>query len=317
MYSEHPMISVYCATYNHENYITQALDSILMQKTQYSMEILVGEDCSTDNTRAVLKEYEKQHPGKLKVFYRERNLFVGNFKDLKKRCKGRYIICLEGDDFWTDEYKIEKQVNFLEAHPEYLAVAHNCVVVGEDSKSTGEVYPECKVPEYTMKCYQNDIMPGQTTTLLCRNYVHGNVFDTSFINTSLIPGDRKLYFSLVANGRVYCMQEVMSAYRHVTSSGSSFSATYKYKYENAYNWNLEQLKYAYKINKTEAIKCAELLLALTVQYGLRHHNISFREAIADIVPIRNKCRTFTALVIRNFKRAVQIITNSSPSYLNN
>lgn len=93
--SEQPMLSIYVATYNHEHYITQALDSIRMQKTKYSYEVLVGEDCSTDNTRAVLKEYEWQHPGIFTIFYRDHNMHreaIGNGLDLKLRCRGNSIV---------------------------------------------------------------------------------------------------------------------------------------------------------------------------------------------------------------------------------
>ena len=92
-----PILSIYVAVYNHEKYITQALDSILMQKTDYPYEVLVGEDCSTDNTRAVLKEYEAKHPGKFAIFYREHNMHretPNNIQDLLMRCRGKYIIVI-------------------------------------------------------------------------------------------------------------------------------------------------------------------------------------------------------------------------------
>ena len=111
------ILSVYVATYNHEKYIERALDSILMQKIDYNMEILVGEDCSTDSTREILKEYEKKHPdSRMQIFYREKNMYgseCNNSQDLKLRCRGKYMIALEGDDFWTDENKLQRQVEFL------------------------------------------------------------------------------------------------------------------------------------------------------------------------------------------------------------
>mgnify|MGYP004538349555 CR=1 FL=1 len=164
------MLSVYVPTYNHEKYITRALDSILMQKTEYSYEVLVGEDVSTDSTRAVLKEYEKAHPGKLTVFYREKNMNdmpIWNSLDLKMRARGKYMIALEGDDFWTDDRKLQKQIDFLESHPEYIAVAHNCVVVGADSEPNGEAYPECKDAEYTFAHFLSALCPVSLPPL-CR-----------------------------------------------------------------------------------------------------------------------------------------------------
>ena len=113
------MLSIYVPVYNHEKYIVETLDSILMQKTEYRYEVLVGEDCSTDNTRQVLEAYEKTHPGKLTVFYRKRNMHkdeIRNSTDLRLRCRGKYIIGIEGDDFWTDPLKIQKQIDLSLIH---------------------------------------------------------------------------------------------------------------------------------------------------------------------------------------------------------
>jgi len=140
--NDNPVISIYVATYNHERYIVKALDSIREQKTKYSYEVLVGEDVSTDNTRQLLKQYEKQHPGFMTVYYRDHNMHhedPNNSKDLKMRCKGKYVIALEGDDYWIDPLKLQKQVDFLENHEEYLAVAHRCVVVDENSIITPDI----------------------------------------------------------------------------------------------------------------------------------------------------------------------------------
>lgn len=146
------MLSIYVATYNHENYIEKALDSIFMQVTDYSYEVLVGEDCSTDNTRKVLKRYENQHldlveKGILKIFYRDHNMYrekPNNVTDLIYRCSGKYIIALEGDDFWTDKNKIQTQIEFLENNDDYIAVAHECIVVDKNSNLLQEVYPDRK-----------------------------------------------------------------------------------------------------------------------------------------------------------------------------
>ena len=92
------MLSVLCTTYGHEKYIRQALDSILMQRVFFSMEVLIGEDCSPDNSRLILKEYEKKYPGFFTVFYRKKNLgAANNYIDLAKRARGKYIAFLELD----------------------------------------------------------------------------------------------------------------------------------------------------------------------------------------------------------------------------
>lgn len=288
------MLSIYVATYNHEKYITRALDSILMQKTKYSYEVLVGEDASTDGTRNVLKEYEKEHPGRFQIFYREKNMHrqtPNNARDLKNRCQGKYIIALEGDDYWLDEYKIEKQIDFLESHPDYLAVAHNCIVVGEDSQANGEEYPECRDEEYTLKHFVSEIMPGQLTTFMYRNYFKNDILDRSLFNKGLHPGDRLTYFAFVLNGKIHCIQEVMSAYRHIKSGGTSFSATLKYDFEKMERWNYGLVEYARKLNHSEGIKYSELIYFRNLVNGLKAGQCGKKEFFVYLKKVDYRAKT--------------------------
>lgn len=300
MKDDNIVLSIYVATYNHEKYIVQALESIRMQKTQYTYEVLVGEDCSTDKTREVLKEYERTHPGFLKVYYREHNMHkekINNAADLKKRCTGKYIIALEGDDYWIDPYKIEKQISFLESHDDYLAVAHNCMVVNEKSEQIDEKYPECYDSEYELKHYMRGILPGQLTTVMYRNYLTNDIFDTSFLNCGIQPGDKRLFFSLICNGKIRCIQEKMSAYRHVTNGGSSYSANVKHNFEKQRIWYLEQLKYAYRIKNESAVKIAEYLYLKEALAGIKNGDCSIRETLVYIKVIEHKWRSFSMLLI--------------------
>ena len=286
------ILSIYVPTYNHENYIARALDSILMQKTDYKFEVLVGEDCSTDNTRAILKEYEKAHPGFFQMFYREKNMHgsaCSNPRDLKLRCKGKYVIGLEGDDFWTDENKIQKQIDFLENNPDYIAVAHRCVVVGEDSAPNGETYPECEDSEYTFKHFFSEFLPGQFTTVMYRNYYRDDIeFDKSILEKGLAPGDRLLFFALLCHGKIHCMSDVMSAYRHITTHGTSFSATYKFKYNNAKRWYEEFVKYVRLHCGKNEVKNAEYQLLCVIVSSLLKRQISLGEAFKEFMSIKYK-----------------------------
>lgn len=271
------MLSVYVPTYNHEKYIVEALDSILMQKTEYSYEVLVGEDCSTDHTREILKQYEKEHPGRIQVFYREHNMHkeeIRNSVDLRLRCKGKYMISIEGDDFWTDPLKIQKQIDFLENHPEYIGVAHNCVVVDKDSEIIDETYPECKDNEYTLEHFVSEIMPGQLATLMYRNPNLNDDIDESLMYKNLMPGDRLIYFTLAIWGRVYCMQESMSAYRHIKTEGTSFSANLKYNFKSSENWAREICRYAEKIGDRKAIKYGKLLYMRNLMIAMKQGDCS-------------------------------------------
>lgn len=227
-----PVVSVVVPTYGHEKYIKQALDSILMQIVNFKYEIIVGEDCSSDNTRLILKDYELNYPEVFTIIYRNKNVGAHeNVQDLYKRCRGNYIAYLEGDDYWTSNVKLQTQVDYLESHKEFIATAHRVVIVDEyGNKKENESYPECKDENYTLRHYKNGLLPGQSATLVYRNIIRYNFFDTSiFKDKSLVPGDRVKAFLLVSYGKIHCFAEIMSAYRHITDHGTSYSATMKKK----------------------------------------------------------------------------------------
>lgn len=271
-------VSVVIPTYNHEKYIVKALDSVLMQKTQYTYEVLVGEDKSTDNTRRVLREYERKHPGRITVFYRDHNLSndaLENAPDLRRRAKGKYIITLEGDDFWLSEDKLQKQVDFLENNPEYVAVAHNCIVVGDDNEPLEEVYPSCKQEDYSLSHYLKGIYPGQLATVMCRNFNVNKYFDETILERHLTPGDKLLYFALTTNGKVKVLQESLSAYRHVRNKGSSYSANYKYDFKADENWYSHLLCFAKEQNK--GLLVAEALYFGCLVHGMKEKQIDQKQ----------------------------------------
>lgn len=223
-------LTILVPTYNQENYIEECINSILKQKIDFEFEVLIGEDCSTDNTADILRKLEPELPENFKIYYREKNLGIGaygNIEDLVLKSHGKYITQIEGDDFLTYDLKIQKQIEFLEANPEYVAVAHNCIVVDKWSKSNGEIYVECKDEQYTYEHYLNDILPGQTTSTiyLKEYYKYYNEFMDKYKLYDFYPGDRLRVFLLLSMGKIKCIQEPWSAYRHITTEGSSYSAT--------------------------------------------------------------------------------------------
>jgi glycosyltransferase involved in cell wall biosynthesis len=114
------VVSICMITYNHEKYIAQAIDSVLMQKSNFDYEIVIGEDCSTDRTREIVLEYKVKHPDKIKLLLQDKNVgMMPNFIETLRACTGKYIAILEGDDYWTDTYKLQKQVDFLEINSDY------------------------------------------------------------------------------------------------------------------------------------------------------------------------------------------------------
>lgn len=203
------LVSVCTLTYNHEHYVRQCLDGILKQKRTFAMELLIHDDASPDHTAEVIKEYESKYPDLILPIYQTENQCskgisvssVFNFS----RVRGKYIALCEGDDFWTDENKLQKQVDFLESHPDFSAVVHQCARLNQN---TGEItYRPVKKAELSIDDMLRET-PAQTATFM---------FRTSILDGCRIPdvlSEDKAYLILMAlRGRVAFLSDCMSVYR--------------------------------------------------------------------------------------------------------
>lgn len=146
------LVSVCCITYNHAPYIRQCLDGFIMQKTNFKFEILIHDDASTDGTADIIREYEAKYPNILKPIYQTENQYSKG-KNISAtynwpRAVGKYVAMCEGDDYWTDPLKLQKQVDFMEAHLECAVCFHPVMV---HDQRTGDEYPDTltKVPQIT------------------------------------------------------------------------------------------------------------------------------------------------------------------------
>lgn len=122
-----PLVSIVCITYNHEPYLRKALEGFLMQETTFPVEIVLAEDCSTDGTRRICEEYAAKYPDRINYIWGETNVgAVANERRAMKAARGKYIAFCEGDDYWTVPDKLQRQVDFLESHPNYSVTFHRC-----------------------------------------------------------------------------------------------------------------------------------------------------------------------------------------------
>jgi glycosyltransferase involved in cell wall biosynthesis len=212
--------SVLMIAYNVENFIAAALDSVLEQDVDFDYEIVVGEDCSTDTTRTIVEEYASRFPQVVRPVLRPHNLGMNaNFFATLQECRGRYVALLDADDYWCHPHKLRKQVEFLEAHPEFSTCFHNAEVVYDDGTQPAhpfhmadpQFHLSAPIPKETSTL--EDIIAGnflQTGSVVFRNGLVGPIPAWFF---EMPTFDWPLHVANAVHGRIRYMDEVWSAYR--------------------------------------------------------------------------------------------------------
>ena len=302
--SDAPLVTVLAISYCHEKYIHTALDSILAQETSFPFEVIVHDDASPDNSAAIIEEYAKKYPNIIRPVLEDENQFSKGVQAilhvLLPLIRGKYIAFIDCDDYWTDVKKLHTQVSYLEAHPAFLAVAHNCTMVDIDGIPTGQQYPECRDEEFTTEHFFNDILAGQFGTLMIRDFLTQATDDHPFImNAPPGPFDRVLNLTLLLNGRVHCIQKSMSAYRYITHSGTSFSATFHYDIKRDARFYLSFVLYCKRMGRIgDAIGMLQWFIGYT-EGQMSQRFVSPQDA----EPILSYCRTsISSLIDRLLQR---------------
>jgi len=224
-------VSVCVPAYNHEKYIAQMLDGALMQQTDFQFEIVIGDDASSDKTQEIIRQYIEQHPGKIRAFLHAENQgpkepkeFAGrnNVLQLIKACKGEYVAMCEGDDYWTDPLKLQKQVDFLDKNPDYVICHHNVEVIYEDG-SPSRLFNK---PDQKLTSTIDDILSDRwfmaTASWMYRNYFLTN--DFADWHAKAAAGDWALIIQLAAFGKIGYLPETMAVYRKHSAGLSNVHA---------------------------------------------------------------------------------------------
>ena len=172
-----PLVSICTITYNHEKYIAEALDSFLMQETDFPFEIVIDDDCSPDKTEKVIKKYMGKFPNLIKANLRKKNVGATiNSMENMQRAKGDYIAYCDGDDSWTDINKLQIQVDFLEANKDYVASGHDAFIIDENGKHLGD----SKLPDSQKRNFEaEDLILGKVW-ILTISWVFRNVIPETF-----------------------------------------------------------------------------------------------------------------------------------------
>lgn len=224
-------VSVLCTAYNHEEYIREALDSFVGQRTDFAFEVLVNDDCSTDSTAAIIEEYARKYPEIIRPFIQKENLFSKGVAHLYStvffpNARGRYIAYCEGDDKWSDMDKLQLQADFLDSHPEYSGCVHNtllhyCAGGGEDGLLVAEKGGDCDIGfETVIKGMSHSF---HTSSIMARREYIVSPPDFYFAAAEHGFTDYAIALWLCVRGRVRFLDRAMSVYR-ISSNPAAWSA---------------------------------------------------------------------------------------------
>ncbi len=213
------LVSICSTTYNHETFIEKALDGFLMQETSFPFEIIVRDDCSTDRTAQIIKQYAKKYPRIIKTIFEKKNMYSNGMrrpmKVAHKKAMGKYIATCEGDDFWTDIFKLQKQIDFLECNPQYSISYHDVNIIDKEGLITSKTYSS------EIKDYSSDEMLTGDALILTSTAVYRNIglclFPRIFDNVA--NGDMTIWHMLGKYGKGKFQSEINNSCYRIHTGG--------------------------------------------------------------------------------------------------
>ncbi len=215
-----PLVVINCVTYNHEPYIRDALDGFVMQKTNFPFVAIVHDDASTDGTAAVIREYAEKYPDIIKPIYETENQYSkrdGSLSHIMQEARNatgaKYVAMCEGDDYWTDPLKLQKQVDFLESHADFTMCFHNAIEHWENSTSEDKLFGLIDDREYSgIELYENWCVPT-ASVIVRKKILTSPLYTIALNNQKMIFGDIKVFLSAAHYGKVFGASFVGSVYR--------------------------------------------------------------------------------------------------------
>jgi glycosyltransferase involved in cell wall biosynthesis len=211
---DQPTVSVAVITYNHEQFIAQAIESVLMQETAFVVELVIGEDCSTDGTRRIVQAYAGKYPKVIRALLPEKNLGMArNYEAVWQACRGKYIAWLEGDDYWRTPQKLQKQVTLMEANPHYSMCGTKTQFVNTSSdgieKDAGVLEPAMLKPEYDLSDFLTGYPMHTSSMVLRREFVEF----PDWLDGLVMLRDTCVFALCAQKGPVGYLSEVVSCWR--------------------------------------------------------------------------------------------------------
>lgn len=302
-----PLVSISCITYNQKNFIRDCLDGFLSQKTNFNFEIIIHDDASTDGTKEIIQEYQIKYPDLIFPLFQKTNQYSQGVRGIMARfnfprCKGKYIAMCEGDDYWTDEFKLQKQIDFLENNLDFVLTFHPVNVQFSDGSfkedfGLGNLFQKSESTIYDLAVFGNYI---HTPSVVFRNVI--TKFPNQIFKSPI--GDYFLWILIAQYGRIKKLSDNMAVYRFgvgIFSSDSDekrerlFLKTLLLLSESVDNITIKEILK----NRVLAMKTSRL------PYPIRrledYSNCAKLEIVADYVSIDVVFRVMILKILRYFK----------------
>jgi glycosyltransferase involved in cell wall biosynthesis len=272
------LVSVRLMTYNHAPFVKEALDGVLLQRATFDVEVVIGDDFSTDGTLEIVKSYAGKEGIDIKVLerrvggeYWQKRSKLGrlyNYIDILQHCSGEYVAILDGDDYWQDPFKLQKQVSLLEERPDLVMCAHEVDVLADGSLKKDSFEPGLYSAEYVI----SEGRVGHTASYVFRNVFKGRWCDPSILKLfgpDIVSGDRALQLILSTRGAILLMEGRMAVYRRHESGVTNSSAFQRSQALSTYTllrrFDDFSQKSMRKHTKRARQKCLELMLIKDTQ----------------------------------------------------
>lgn len=273
--NEKPLVSVACIVYNHEPFLHQCLDGFMMQETSFPFEVLVHDDASTDNSTAIIKEYEKRYPGIIKPIYQSENQYSKGGKILASfllpKVTGKYVAICEGDDYWTDNHKLQKQVDYMETHPDCTFCFHNGIIHREDGSEEDKIYENIDSNrDYTgLELQETAMLP--TASYLFRSTMIPSFIQMIHSHPLIKVGDLPLVVLCSKFGKCHGFSEVMCVYRKHSGGWTNFCDA-KRTFEDARSWEERRIVYGPEYKELTTSTMTGLYLNALIR-AIREYNV--------------------------------------------
>jgi glycosyltransferase involved in cell wall biosynthesis len=295
-----PLVSICSTTYNREKYIGQAIDSWLSQETSFIYEIIISDDCSTDKTIQVIKSYQQKYPNKITLFEAGKNIgYSANSVKVYQAAKGKYIAHCDGDDYWIDSLKLQKQIDFLESNSEFVMCFTNSLIINDNTQEEKvakiNVWDVCATEQIIT--IHNSLNSTRYDEICTLGHMSSIVFRNNVIKEfpkwyySTYNNDDTLFVMLSKYGKAKFINENCSVYRVNESGVSSIDFSFERDYK-------ERIKYYFYLNEYLDGQYRKQIFKLISKYCLKLTRIFKRERrYKESIYYFSKCLYFIAFTL--------------------